>query len=330
MPLLSAGNWGGMGLHPRGNFEGYLRAGSQAEMARGARRHALHAFLQPLRRGAAEALLRPFPQGRGHRLGPAAARLAATSAIPARSSSCAPRTNGRSRARNGPNISCSRTGRGFGHRAAAAETSAELSDGGDGLTFLHAAADRRAWRSPARWRRSCWCRRETTDADLFLVLRVFDPAGKEVTFIGSNDPRTPVGLGWLRASHRKLDPAQHAALSAVAHARRGMAAHAGRAGRARHRDLADLHRRAARLPLGLTVRGKDYEYDGTDAGVAHAPYPMKGVGPFPHADPHDRPPRYLRRHEHAALRARAGCLICCCRSFRSVGFGNGPTGRSVR
>ena len=32
------------------------------------------------------------------------------------------------------------------------------------------------------------------------------PAGKEVTFIGSNDPRVPVGLGWLRASHRKLDP----------------------------------------------------------------------------------------------------------------------------
>ena len=38
------------------------------------------------------------------------------------------------------------------------------------------------------------------------MLRVFDPAGKEVVFVGSNDPRVPVGLGWLRASHRKLDP----------------------------------------------------------------------------------------------------------------------------
>ena len=28
-PLFSAANWGGMGLHPRGNFEGYLRAGSK-------------------------------------------------------------------------------------------------------------------------------------------------------------------------------------------------------------------------------------------------------------------------------------------------------------
>jgi len=41
--------------------------------------------------------------------------------------------------------------------------------------------------------------------------------------------------------------------------------------------------------LALTLRGKDYEYDGTDAGVANAPYPMKGVGPFRHIDPDDRP-----------------------------------------
>src|SRR5215470_12394521 len=29
VPLLSAANWGGQGLHTRGNFEGYLRAGSK-------------------------------------------------------------------------------------------------------------------------------------------------------------------------------------------------------------------------------------------------------------------------------------------------------------
>jgi hypothetical protein len=44
--------------------------------------------------------------------------------------------------------------------------------------------------------------------------------------------------------------------------------------------------------LTLTVRGKDYEVDGTDAAAAlpHAPYPMKGVGPFTHTNPKDRPP----------------------------------------
>jgi predicted acyl esterase len=48
----------------------------------------------------------------------------------------------------------------------------------------------------------------TADADLFLVLRLFGPDLKEQVFIGSQDPFTPVAMGWLRASHRKLDPAR--------------------------------------------------------------------------------------------------------------------------
>jgi len=45
----------------------------------------------------------------------------------------------------------------------------------------------------------------TTDADLFLVLRSRSDL-KEVVFQGALDP-TPHCSGWLRASHRKLDPA---------------------------------------------------------------------------------------------------------------------------
>jgi hypothetical protein len=41
--------------------------------------------------------------------------------------------------------------------------------------------------------------------------------------------------------------------------------------------------------LALTLRGKDYEVDGKDIAVPNAPYPMKGVGPFIHVDPDDRP-----------------------------------------
>src|SRR3972149_7402714 len=29
VPFLSAANWGGQGLHPRGNFEGFVRAASK-------------------------------------------------------------------------------------------------------------------------------------------------------------------------------------------------------------------------------------------------------------------------------------------------------------
>ncbi len=47
----------------------------------------------------------------------------------------------------------------------------------------------------------------TTDMDIFAVLRAFDPVGKEVVFIGAHEP-TPVSRGWLRASHRKQEPAR--------------------------------------------------------------------------------------------------------------------------
>ena len=45
----------------------------------------------------------------------------------------------------------------------------------------------------------------TADADFFIVLRVFTGDLKEIVFQGAIDPHTPVGQGWLRASHRKLD-----------------------------------------------------------------------------------------------------------------------------
>jgi predicted acyl esterase len=47
----------------------------------------------------------------------------------------------------------------------------------------------------------------TTDMDLFAVLRAFGPDNKEVIFVGAHEP-TPVSRGWLRASHRKQDPAR--------------------------------------------------------------------------------------------------------------------------
>ena len=131
---------------------------------------------------------------------------------------------------------------------------------------------------------------DTTDADLFLVLRVFDPQGKEVVFVGSNDPRVPVGLGWLRASHRKLDPNETLPY-------RPWHTHDEEwpltPGKPVELDV-EIWPTSIVVPPGyriaLSVRGKDYEYDGTDAALPHAPYPMKGVGPFTHTNPHDRPP----------------------------------------
>ena len=136
MPLLSAANWGGQGLHPRGNFEGFVRAASRAEVARGARPRALDAFLHRLRRRPAEEVLRPFPQGRGHRLGPSSRRCCCRCATRASTSSSGTRTSGRSRARNGP----SSTSMPASHALSTAppSTAASVTYGGfgDGVTFL--------------------------------------------------------------------------------------------------------------------------------------------------------------------------------------------------
>ena len=48
---------------------------------------------------------------------------------------------------------------------------------------------------------------ETEDMDLFLTLRNFDADGNEVLETGQQGTPVPVAKGWLRASHRELDPA---------------------------------------------------------------------------------------------------------------------------
>lgn len=76
---------------------------------------------------------------------------------------------------------------------------------GDGLTFRSApVAEATEFTGPLASK--LWISSSTVDADLFLTFRVFDPDGEEVTFQGAIDPHTPIGQGWLRASHRKLDP----------------------------------------------------------------------------------------------------------------------------
>jgi putative CocE/NonD family hydrolase len=46
----------------------------------------------------------------------------------------------------------------------------------------------------------------TEDMDLFLTLRNIDADGKEVLETGQQGTPVPVAKGWLRASHRELDP----------------------------------------------------------------------------------------------------------------------------
>jgi predicted acyl esterase len=120
-------------------------------------------------------------------------------------------------------------------------------------------------------------------------LRLFDPRGKEVLFIGSNDPCVPIALGWLRASHRKLDSARTLPY-------RPYHTHDEvwplKPGEPVELDIELLPTSIVVPPgyrLELNVRGRDFNHVQGDRGFANAPYPMTGVGNLLHDDPEDRP-----------------------------------------
>jgi predicted acyl esterase len=286
-PLLSAANWGGMGLHPRGNFEGWLRAGSKQKWLEvHGDTHFTH-FYSSYGEALQKRFFGHFLKGedtgweRQPRVSLNIRHPGEKFVLRAESEWPLARTQW--------------TKYFLAPRELALGTDAPVGDAtlsyettGDGLTFRTQplTSDLEITGPVAA---KLWVSSETTDADLFLVLRVLDPEGKEAVFIGSNDPRVPVGLGWLRASHRKLDLQRSLPY-------RPWHTHDEEwplpPGEPVEVDI-EIWPTSIVVPCGyriaLTVRGKDYEYDGSDAGLANAPYPMKGVGPFTHADPDDRP-----------------------------------------
>jgi predicted acyl esterase len=286
-PLLSAGNWGGMGLHTRGNFEGWLRAGSKQKWLEvHGDTHFTHFYSNY-----GEALQKRFfghflkGENTGWDKQP---RVALNIRHPGEKFVLRAENEWPLARTQWTKYFLQPDGQSLGPDAPATETTLSYETTGYGLTFSTPALTK-SLEITGPVAAKLWVSSETTDADLFLVLRLIDPAGKEVTFIGSNDPRTPVGLGWLRASHRKLDPK-------LSRPYRPWHTHDEewplQPGTPVELDI-EIWPTCIVLPpgyrLALTVRGKDYEVDGSDAALPNAPYPMKGVGPFLHIDPDDRP-----------------------------------------
>jgi predicted acyl esterase len=129
----------------------------------------------------------------------------------------------------------------------------------------------------------------TEDADLFLVVRVFAPDLAEVTFPGNIDPHTPVAQGWLRASHRKLDPVRSLPYRPYhPHDSREPL----RPGEPVELDI-EIWPTCVVVPagyrLGLSVRGTDYVYPGEPVRLSNVKRPLTGCGPYNHDEPRDRP-----------------------------------------
>jgi uncharacterized protein len=286
VPLLSAGNWGGHGLHLRGNIEGFVRAASRekwlevhggehwtefyTDYGRGLQRRFFDHYLKGVPNGwerQPRVLLQirqvdrfvprtedawPIPRTRWTRF-----------YLDAASKTLAPQP-------------ASRTG------------AVEYDALGDGATFsTPPLAQDTEITGPAG--ATLFVSSSTEDADLFAVLRVFDPRGREVDFQGALDPHTPVGQGWLRASHRRLDPSLSTEWRPYHSHDRVEPLVPGRV----YELVVEIWPTCLVVPRGhriaLTLLGKDFERAGAGLQMKSFANEMRGSGPFLHNDPEDRP-----------------------------------------
>ena len=130
----------------------------------------------------------------------------------------------------------------------------------------------------------------SADTDLFLIVRVFDPQGKELTFMGSTDPNTPIANGWLRASHRRLDPQKSKPYRPYHPHDRAEYLKSGEIYECDVEIVTSCIVVPAGWRIALTVRGKDYEYEGelSEFGKQFH-YGTRGTGGMTHDDPDSRP-----------------------------------------
>jgi predicted acyl esterase len=287
VPFLSAANWGGQGLHTRGNFEGMMRAASKQKWleAHGLE-HWTH-FYTDYGVGLQKRFFAHFLKGEENgwdREPPVQLQIRHTDHYERRAEQSWPidRTEW-------TKLHLDPASQSLSDVDSQDEQSVSFDAAGNGLTFLSEplAAETEITGPLAA---KLWVSSTTTDADLFLVLRVFTADMREVTFAGAIDPHTPVAQGWLRASHRALDPALtrpyrpyhlHKATQPLV------------PGQPVETDI-ELWPTSVVVPAGcriaLSVRGKDYVYaESTGLKLSNFKNELTGCGPFLHNDPRDRP-----------------------------------------
>jgi predicted acyl esterase len=288
-PLFSAANWGGQGLHPRGNFEGFVRAASEQKWLEC---HGIEHWTHFYTSYGVELQKRFFGHFlKGEDTGwSRQPRVLLQVRHPgerfvARSESEWPlaRTRWTKYHLHPSDMTMSRQAPG----ATASVTYAGL---GDGVTFLTEPLEEEV-EITGPIAAKLWVSSATEDADLFLVVRAFTPDLKEVTFQGALDPHTPIAQGWLRCSHRKLEPALSLPYRPYHSHDEEQKLEPGRV----YEVDVEVWPTSIVLPKGyrlaLSVRGTDYVYPGeAGAGLETLGKVFSGVGPFTHNDPRDRPP----------------------------------------
>jgi predicted acyl esterase len=204
VPLLSAGNWGGPGLHLRGNIEGFMGAGSAQKWL------SLHvgthweSFYLPeyvaIQKRFFDRFLKDADNGWDEETRvhiavrrPDSASRRMESAFPLEATQytryyldAEKLSIGTSAPTNQSTVSYDALSEGLNFSTSPFAEETEF------CGFITARL---------------WVSSSTTDMDIFATLRVFDPDNKEVVIVGAHEPTT-MTKGWLRASHRKVDTAR--------------------------------------------------------------------------------------------------------------------------
>ena len=289
VPLFTAANWGGQGLHPRGNFEGFMRAASKQKWLEA---HGIEHWTHFYTDYGREQQLKFFDKFLHGKDTGWSKQPRVLLQIRHPGEKFEPRGEGEwpiKRTKwtkfylNPADLSLT-------PKKPSKQTKLPFAAMGEGLLFLTQPMPQDTEiTGPSALK--LFASSSTKDADLFAVLRVFSADMKEIVFQGAIDPHTPIAQGWLRASHRKLD-------KKLSLPYRPYHAHDEsqplRKGQVVELDV-ELWPTSVAVPAGyriaLSVRGKDYEYGGGSGGKqSNFKNELTGCGPFLHNDPKDRPP----------------------------------------
>jgi predicted acyl esterase len=289
VPFLSAANWGGQGLHPRGNFEGFVRAASKQKWleAHGIE-HWTH-FYTDYGRHLQLRFFDYFLHGKKNgwdKQPPVQLQVRHVDRFVERAEKEWP-----PKRTKWTKFFLDPSDGSLGTKSTKKKAVLRFEAMGDGMTFLTPplAHETEITGPPAV---KLFVSSSISDADIFVALRVFSPDLKEVVFQGAIDPHTPVGQGWLRASHRQLD-------HKLSKPYRPYHTHTKRQplkpGEVVALDI-EIWPTSIVVPVGhrvaLTVRGRDYVYPGGSGGrMSNFKNELTGCGPFLHDDPRDRPPQ---------------------------------------
>ena len=203
VPFLSAANWGGPGMHLRGNFSGYCDSGSEEKWLFAHVGTHYESFYLPhyvaIQKKFFSYYLKGENNGWNHEpsVQLAIREVDGHAKIRAEKDWPIPRTlwtpyylhsDSRQLSLSRPN----------------ATSQVEYSANEQGVTFAtNPFSEDIEFTGPICLK--LWANTTARDIDFFVTIRCFDQNGKEVIFTGAHEP-VPVAMGWLRASHRRLDP----------------------------------------------------------------------------------------------------------------------------